>query len=431
MRYKNYIDAFIDYDIIAPILWNVELFAKSVAVAFGLVEREVALLFYNIRYGFPGHSLMPDIPRFVSTVVGNTAVVGGAVGSMYFGADILAQCVCKRACKACSGWKALRCTMCNGSGKVPFHLRNFSLKDGEVATSRTIATAIVDGRADVEHLPASCGFESALPTTECPTCSGSGVMNCPKCGSKFAFKLSYERIFNVPWNTWNVLRTCELPSEHILEGIENPDVAAFRLIARPELEGGFQYDEDVKQKISWKYKEFMRYEAARKFVANREPGWEHMQKLLFALNPMRARADHVVVRDIPYFKAKQKLEAEVMALQPPSRPPSWTPLHMKKLSLALDESEWTGSELEDQNNEMETSRLSSWKKQSIENLLDLAWEKYWRKQKYDELVEEKVKPYLEKMKDGVYPIDASKEHGVVKEVPPKRRFGFLRWRKNQ
>ena len=44
---------------------------------------------------------------------------------------------------------------------------------------------------------------------------------------------------------------------------------------------------------------------------------------LISIDPVRARDDPVIVKNIPYHKAKRALEAEVMKLDPPPRPPSW------------------------------------------------------------------------------------------------------------
>ena len=44
---------------------------------------------------------------------------------------------------------------------------------------------------------------------------------------------------------------------------------------------------------------------------------------LISIDPVRARDDPVIVKNIPYHKAKKALEAEVMKLDPPPRPPSW------------------------------------------------------------------------------------------------------------
>ena len=48
----------------------------------------------------------------------------------------------------------------------------------------------------------------------------------------------------------------------------------------------------------------------------------HSQALI-SIDPVRARDDPVVVKDIPYYKAKKALEAELLKLDPPPRPENW------------------------------------------------------------------------------------------------------------
>lgn len=44
---------------------------------------------------------------------------------------------------------------------------------------------------------------------------------------------------------------------------------------------------------------------------------------LISIDPVRAREDPVIVKNIPYYKAKKALEAEVMKFDPPPRPQNW------------------------------------------------------------------------------------------------------------
>jgi len=44
---------------------------------------------------------------------------------------------------------------------------------------------------------------------------------------------------------------------------------------------------------------------------------------LISIDPDRARDDPVIVKNIPYYKAKKALEEEVMKLDPPPRPSNW------------------------------------------------------------------------------------------------------------
>ncbi|XP_057864325.1 uncharacterized protein LOC131072229 [Cryptomeria japonica] len=95
---------------------------------------------------------------------------------------------------------------------------------------------------------------------------------------------------------------------------------------------------------------------------------------LFAIDPIKAREDPVVVKNVPYYKARKKIEAEVMKLEVPQRPHNWgVP------TISLEETDQKKDEFEDPR-----------QKQVAKALLDSAWETKWRKQKYDELVAERV-----------------------------------------
>jgi len=162
----------------------------------------------------------------------------------------------------------------------------------------------------------------------------------------------------------------------------------------------------------------MRYDAAHKFVADREPGWEHMQELLFAIDPIRAREDPVVVRNVPYYKARKKIEAEVMKLEVPPRPPNWG-----DLNLPLKETDWSEDELKDPKRQFERNTLLLGQKQLVERFLDTAWQMKWRKLKYDELVEEKVQPYIDKVKEGADPAQLVSNSSKVGSQPKETKTG--------
>lgn len=355
---------------------------------------------FDLKYDIRDSALQGfGVPRLISNVALTTALGVAAVGSFSVGLEVASNVICKRKCRTCNGWEALRCTMCRGSGKVQYHVKNFGLKDGENPTTKSAAVSIADGRAEVVHFPTSFDLELPLPTKECPTCNGSGVMNCFECkDNPLRLRVSMDDLADVPWKTWDVYRKTDYPCERILESMKDPTVAAFWLIARPELEGGIKFDEDVIQKLGWQYREHMRYDAAHKFVADREPGWEHMQELLFAIDPIRAREDPVVVRNVPYYKARKKIEAEVMKLDVPPRPPNWG-----DLNLPLKGTDWSEDELKDPKRQLERNTLLLGQKQLVERFLDTAWQMKWRKLKYDELVEEKVQPYIDKVKEGADP----------------------------
>lgn len=42
--------------------------------------------------------------------------------------------------------------------------------------------------------------------------------------------------------------------QHIVHSMKDPSIAAFWLFTMPQIVGGFEYDDDVKNKIWWQYK---------------------------------------------------------------------------------------------------------------------------------------------------------------------------------
>ncbi|KAK1325743.1 hypothetical protein QJS10_CPA01g02938 [Acorus calamus] len=166
----------------------------------------------------------------------------------------------------------------------------------------------------------------------------------------------------------------------------------------PQIMGGFNFDDEVKQKIWWAYKESMRYDQLRDVVARRQPGWEHLQQALISVDPVRARDDPVVVKNVPYYKAKKALEAEVMMLDPPPRPRDWG-----ELNLPLDASSWTQEELKDPKKLHEMTTLLNAQKEIVDRILDSEWETKWRQDKLNDLLQEKLQPYIQSMDNGVLP----------------------------
>ncbi|KAK8542742.1 hypothetical protein V6N12_015325 [Hibiscus sabdariffa] len=180
--------------------------------------------------------------------------------------------------------------------------------------------------------------------------------------------------------------------------MKDPSIAAFWLLTLPQIVGGFDYDDDVKQKIWWQYKESMRYDQLRDVVAKRNPGWEHLQEALISIDPARAREDPVVVKNVPYYKAKKALETEVMKLDPPPRPQNWG-----NLDLPLNSSSWSEDDLKDPAKLYEMTVLLNAQREIADKLLDAQWETKWRQEKLNELLEEKVRPYIQNIDNGVLP----------------------------
>ncbi|CAB4277501.1 unnamed protein product [Prunus armeniaca] len=336
--------------------------------------------------------------------------------------------ICQRNCGTCNGWQALRCTMCRGSGRVHYQVKNYTLKSGEKATAECIADAIADNRAELVHLPSSINLNAPLPSKDCPTCDGTGVMGCHECKDKLQVRISADDIMEPPWKAYNVLRkmdypyeastnSCPVPSEfccfdklsgcsgkhsfdqrnwHIVHSMKDPSIAAFWLFTLPQVAGGFDFDDDVKKKIWWQYKESMRYDQLRDVVAKRKPGWENLQEALISIDPARAREDPVIVKNIPYYKAKKALEAEVMKLDPPPRPQNWG-----ELDLPLNASSWSKEDLKNPEKFYEMTVLLNAQREIADKILDSQWENRWRQQRLNEMLEEKVRPYMQNIDSGI------------------------------
>ncbi|KAJ0045563.1 hypothetical protein Pint_04583 [Pistacia integerrima] len=140
----------------------------------------------------------------------------------------------------------------------------------------------------------------------------------------------------------------------------------------------------------------MRYDQLRELVAKRNPGWEHLQEALISLDPVRAREDPVIVKNIPYYKAKKALEAEVMKLDPPPRPQNWG-----ELDLPLNASSWREDDLKDPKKLYEKTILLNAQREMADKILDTQWETKWRQDKLNEMLEEKVRPYIQNIDNTV------------------------------
>ncbi|KAG8364921.1 hypothetical protein BUALT_Bualt18G0049000 [Buddleja alternifolia] len=214
----------------------------------------------------------------------------------------------------------------------------------------------------------------------------------------FLLIIPFPQIMEPPWKAYNILRKMDYPYEHIVDSMKDPSIAAFWLITLPQIVGGIDYDDDVKQKIWWQYKESMRYDQLRGEVAKRKPGWEYLQEALFSIDPVRAKEDPVIVKNIPYFKAKKALETEVLKFNPPPRPPNWG-----ELDLPLNASSWTEEDLKDPKKLYEMTVLLNAQREIADKILDAQWETKWREEKLNEMLKEKVEPYLQNIDNSVLP----------------------------
>lgn len=343
-------------------------------------------LAFDIAGSAPRGFGIPELASHLSfTAIFAVATLGTYDIALEMGKKVL----CQRNCRTCNGWQALQCTLCKGTGKVHYQVRNYRLKSGERATAECVAEAVTENRAELVHLPPSIDFSAPLPTKDCSSCSGTGVMGCPDCKHHFPLRISADDIMEPPWKAYNVMRKMDYPYEHIVHSMKDPKIAAFWLFTFPQVVGGFNYDDEIKQKIWWDYKESMRYDQLRDTVAKRKPGWETLQKALISLNPVRARDDPIIVKNIPYYKAKKAIEAEVAKLDIPPRPSNWG-----VLDLPLTASSWTEEDLKDSNKLLEMTSLLTAQREIANKILDAQWEAQWRQKKLQELVHEKLQPYV-------------------------------------
>ncbi|KAH1222845.1 hypothetical protein GmHk_12G035898 [Glycine max] len=342
------------------------------------------------------------VPELISKLSATSVFAIAALGTYDIAFELGRKVICQRNCNSCNGWRALRCTMCRGSGRVHYQVKNCNLKSGEKATAESVADAIANNRAELVHIPSSLDFQKPLPSKECPTCDGTGVMSCPECKHRLLHvRISADDIMEPPWQAYNVLKKIDYPYEHILHSMKDPSIAAFWLITFPQIMGGFTYDDDVKQKIWWQYKENMRYDQLRDVVAKRKPGWEYLQDALISIDPARARDDPVIVKNVPYYKAKKALETEVMKIDPPPRPPNWE--NWQELDLPLNASSWSEEDLQDPDKFYEMTVLLNAQREISDKILDAQWETKWRQDKLNEMLEAKVKPYIQDIDNAVLP----------------------------
>ncbi|KAH0906400.1 hypothetical protein HID58_038227 [Brassica napus] len=349
------------------------------------------------------------IPELISKISYLSVFAVATLGTYDIALDLGKKVICQRDCKTCNGWQALRCTMCKGTGNVHYQIKDYNLRSGEKPTADCVADAIVDNRAELVHLPSSLNLTAPLPTKDCPTCDGTGVMSCTECKNKLQVRISADDIMEPPWKAYNVLRKMDYPYEHIVHSMKDPSIANFWLITLPQIVGGFDYDEDVKKKIWLQYEESMRYDQLRDLVAKRNPGWEYLQDALFSIDPVRAQEDPVIVKNVPFYKAKKALEAEVTKLNPPPRPQNWgchievTGKDVQELNLPLNTSSWSEEDLKNPAKLYEKTVLLNAQREIADKILDAQWEAKWRQEKVEEMLEEKVRPFIQDSNMAVLP----------------------------
>ncbi|XP_059662665.1 uncharacterized protein LOC132308566 isoform X3 [Cornus florida] len=293
------------------------------------------------------------VPEFISKLSYSAIFAVATLGTYDITFELAKKVLCQRDCKTCNGWQALQCTMCKGSGKVQYQVKNCTLKSGEKATAECVADAITANRAELVHLPSGMDLHLPLPSKDCPSCDGTGVMGCPECKHKLKIRISADDIMEPPWKAYNVLRKMDYPYERIVHSMKDPSIAAFWLITMPQIVGGFDFDDDVKQKIWWQYKESMRYDQLRDLVTKRPPGWEYLQE------------------------------------------------HVQELNLPLNASSWSKEDLKNPKKLYEMTVLLNAQREIADKILDAQWETKWRQEKLNEMLEEKVQPYIKNIDNGV------------------------------
>ncbi|GAB4849500.1 hypothetical protein Ancab_004294 [Ancistrocladus abbreviatus] len=134
------------------------------------------------------------IPEFISKLSISAVFAVVTLGTYDIALELGKKVICQRNCRTCSGWQALRCTMCRGTGKVQYQIKNYTLNSGEKPTAENVAEAVVENRAELVHLPATVDLHVPLPSKDCPTCDGTGAMKCPECKNKLQVRISADDV---------------------------------------------------------------------------------------------------------------------------------------------------------------------------------------------------------------------------------------------
>lgn len=368
----------------------VGVFLQRTGEVFEVLKDTAVDLSWDLRDSAEGGF---GLPKLLSSTASLGVAGVAAAGTASLGMELAGKFIGCRECNKCNGWEALRCTSCGGSGKVQYVARNFGGSDSGKKSTESIATGLKDGSLEIDHFPPTFDMGLPLPLKSCPSCDGTGVMTCSDCkGNSWKLKFSADKILDVPWRTWDVYRKMKAPDEGKAASMADPEWAAFNLFGRQELEEGIEFDREIKEKLMSQWQESRRYDGIRALVANREPGWEELQKLLYSIDRDRAMQDTVIVRNIPYYKAKKQIEEQVASLEVPPRPSDWE--DTENLRLPLVPSDWTNQELKDKRKLSGLKTVLQSQNAAVEKMLDTAWQNEWREHKVREIVMEKVDSYL-------------------------------------
>lgn len=321
------------------------------------------------------------VPRAATDIASFACYAVAAAGTVSMAGDFIGKVWGTRECDRCNGWEGIACCTCKGHGRVQFAVRNSNLRPGEKETVGNVALAVAEGRSDVLHLPVGMTY-GPFPRKECPTCTGAGVMKCPLCkGNAWKPKISFDKIFDAPWKTWDVYRKSRrVGVEDLTMG--DPNLARYWMFVRPELETGIKIPEETKKQMWWDYERSQEYNKVRQLVAKRGPGWEEAQKTLVELQPNRALSDPVIVHNVPYFKALKQTGEEVMKLRVPSRPADWG--EQAEISEVEEFEKMDPKAKEALEDVLET------KKRVTNVVLENAWAREWRQKKVEEIMNQKA-----------------------------------------
>ncbi|XP_024515279.1 uncharacterized protein LOC9640114 [Selaginella moellendorffii] len=331
------------------------------------------------------------VPKLVTDVAGWSVAGCAVAGNACLVLDVMRKFYGKKECNTCNGWEGIRCTSCRGTGKIQYLIVNPGLEGGESSTAESAAKSVVDGRAQLRTTSASADVGYTLPSKDCTTCSGTGVMKCTECnGNAWRPGFHADKLINSSTKALNAYKKLNVPNEAILESCEDPATAEFFLFTRPELEGGYRMDEDMKKEMWWNYEEWRRNRLAQKAVGNQEPGWESMQQVLVTTDPVETLEDPAVVKNVSYYKARRAVEAEVDSMIMPQRPADWK----VPLKYPLKESDWSEDDLKDPKKKEERDVLLKAQAEIVNEVSDEAWAAEWRELTIQDLTRQKIENYV-------------------------------------
>lgn len=324
----------------------------------------------NLRTGF-------GIPRAVGDAASFSCFAIAAAGTASVTFDLVGKVFGSRDCLGCSGWEAVSCQTCRGTGRV----RSATPPSG----NKILIAAPVLGH------PSLAATSSSLP---CPTCSGSGVMKCPECkGDSWKPRFTLDKIMDSPRRGWAVHQHCKpvLPSSSMLS---SPSAAEFWLFDLPEAESGKTIPAREKGNMWWQYSYSQRYNDAKAIVANRKPGWEAANQTLLEIDAKKAMEEGDLVEDVEREKRRLAIIAS-LATQPPSVPKR--PSNFGVFKNILEAPEWNDVKSEEARKMWET--ILKKQEEFKQAVLDAQWKEHWLQNLIEERTEKAVPAKAVEKKD--------------------------------